>query len=113
MPKISNDPKESTIKLRINDEMRRKIELNSRKKNMSMSEYVRNLIVVELRKATNEKSAFETAIMIVRDELLCSQEIYDGFKASIKSALDDIDIEGSKNHEDTAKVILDRIIGKE
>lgn len=60
--------------------------------------------------ATNEKSAFETAMMIVRDELLCSQEIYDGFKASIKSALDDI--EGSMNHEDTAKVILDRIIGK-
>lgn len=59
--------------------------------------------------SSNSEAAFKTAMMIVRDELLKKSEIYDGFLCSIKSALDDID--GSMNHEDTARVILDRIIG--
>lgn len=61
--------------------------------------------------SSNSEVAFKTAMMIVRDELLKQDEIYEGFLCSIKSALDDI--KGSMNHEDTAKVILDRIIGEE
>ena len=50
------------------------------------------------------------AISFLRENILRDKALYDAFKSSIKSALDDI--EGSMNHEDTAKVILDRIIGK-
>lgn len=44
MPRYSNDPKETTIKLRINDSMRSHIETNSKKKSTTMSEYIRDLI---------------------------------------------------------------------
>lgn len=40
----TNDPKETTIKLRINDDMRNHIEKKSKSKSITMSEYVRNLI---------------------------------------------------------------------
>nr|DAW99431.1 MAG TPA: hypothetical protein [Bacteriophage sp.] len=42
--RTSSDPKESTIKLRLNDEMRKHIEKKSKKQGVSMSEYIRKLI---------------------------------------------------------------------
>ena len=42
--RTTNDPKETTIKLRINDDMRNHIEKKSKSKSITMSEYVRNLI---------------------------------------------------------------------
>ena len=54
--------------------------------------------------------SIENAVELIRCSLMTNEDYYNGFAASIKSALDDI--EGSMNHECTAKVILDRIIGK-
>ena len=42
--RTSSDPKENTIKLRLNDEMRKYIEKKSKKQDISMSEYIRKLI---------------------------------------------------------------------
>lgn len=44
MPRYSNDPKETTIKLRINDLMRNHVEKSSKQKGTTMSEYIRELI---------------------------------------------------------------------
>ncbi len=41
MPRYSSDPKETTVKLRLNDDMRRHIE--------KMSEYLRNLIKSDMK----------------------------------------------------------------
>lgn len=46
--RTTNDPKETTVKLRINDEMRNHIELSSKKKCVSMSEYIRRLIYADM-----------------------------------------------------------------
>lgn len=40
----TTDPKDQTLKLRLNDEMRRHIEVSSERCNVSMSEYIRILI---------------------------------------------------------------------
>lgn len=44
MPRYSNDPKETTVKLRLNEDMRKHIEQSSKRKTVSMSEYIRQLI---------------------------------------------------------------------
>lgn len=44
MPRSSNDPKETTLKLRLNDKMRKFVEKQATNKNCSMSEYIRKLI---------------------------------------------------------------------
>ncbi len=47
--RMSTDPKENTIKLRINDDMRNYIEKASKRKGNSISEYVRELIEKDMR----------------------------------------------------------------
>lgn len=49
MARCSNDPKETTIKLRINEEMRNHIEKSAKNKSISMSEYIRNLIYCNMK----------------------------------------------------------------
>lgn len=44
MPRSSSDPKETTIKLRLNEDMRKHIEKSAKKKYITMSEYIRQLI---------------------------------------------------------------------
>ena len=44
----TTDKKEQTIKLRLNDEMRRWIERQSYKAGVSMSEYIRELIRMDM-----------------------------------------------------------------
>lgn len=44
MPRYSSDPKETTIKLRINGLMREYIEKCAKQKSITMSEYIRELI---------------------------------------------------------------------
>lgn len=44
MPRYSNDPKETTIKLRINELMRNHIENCAKQQAITMSEYIRKLI---------------------------------------------------------------------
>lgn len=53
----------------------------------------------------------EAAIRALRAVLLVDEDFYKGFKASIKSALDDM--QGAMNHDDAAEAILDRLIGRE
>ena len=48
--RTTTDPKETTLKLRLNDEMRTHIEKSAKRKGISMSEYIRNLIHLEIRK---------------------------------------------------------------
>ena len=50
MPRYSNDPKETTVKLRLNDAMRSHIEKSAKSKSVSMSEYLRQLIQKDMRK---------------------------------------------------------------
>lgn len=45
------DKKDATLKLRINDDMREHIEKMAKRKNISMSEYVRCLIQSDMRKS--------------------------------------------------------------
>ena len=47
--RISSDPKETTIKLRLNEDMRKDIEKSAKRANKSMSEYMRDLIVKDMR----------------------------------------------------------------
>lgn len=49
MPRYSNDPKETTVKLRLNDAMRSHIEKSAKSKSISMSEYIRQLIQKDMR----------------------------------------------------------------
>lgn len=49
MPRYSNDPKETTVKLRLNDTMRNHIEKSAKAKSVSMSEYLRQLIRKDMR----------------------------------------------------------------
>ena len=44
MPRYSNDPKETTIKLRINDVMKSHVEKSAKQKSTTISEYIRELI---------------------------------------------------------------------
>lgn len=44
MSRYSTDPKETTVKLRLNEDMRKHIEQSSKRKAVSMSEYIRQLI---------------------------------------------------------------------
>lgn len=53
MPRYSTDPKETTIKLRINEDMRSHIEKSAKRKGQSMSEYIRQLIKKDIR-STNQ-----------------------------------------------------------
>lgn len=46
----TDDKKDTTLKLRLNDDMRNHIERMSVKKNISMSEYLRLLILSDMRK---------------------------------------------------------------
>ena len=43
------DPKETTLKLRLNDEMRVHIEKSAKRKGISMSEYLRQLIYTDMK----------------------------------------------------------------
>lgn len=47
MPRYTNDPKQTTIKLRLNEEMKKFVEVQSSKKSMTISEYIRYLISKE------------------------------------------------------------------
>lgn len=49
MPRYSTDPKETTVKLRLNDAMRNHIEKSAKLKSVSMSEYMRKLIENDMR----------------------------------------------------------------
>lgn len=49
MPRSSNDPKETTVKLRLNDAMRSHIEKSANEKSVTMSEYLRKLIQDDMR----------------------------------------------------------------
>lgn len=49
MPRYSTDPKETTIKLRISEDMRLKIEKNAKARGISMSEYLRKIIKDNLK----------------------------------------------------------------
>lgn len=49
MPRSSNDPKETTVKLRLNEDMRNHIEKSAKKKYITMSEYIRQLIRSDMR----------------------------------------------------------------
>lgn len=66
---------------------------------------------MDVRERWERDRKFIMAIRTVRGRLLDDETLYNAFAGSIKSALDDI--EGSMNHEEVSKVILDRIIGKE
>lgn len=48
MSRITSDPKETTIKIRINEDMREHIEKSARKRGITKSEYVRQLIGEEM-----------------------------------------------------------------
>ena len=48
--RTTTDPKETTLKLRLNEEMREFVEKSAKRKGISMSEYIRNLIHLEIRK---------------------------------------------------------------
>lgn len=48
--RTSSDPKETTVKLRINNDMRLHIEKSSKRVGKSMSEYMRKLILKDMRK---------------------------------------------------------------
>lgn len=58
MPRYTSDPKETTLKLRLNEEMRSHIEKKSKQKGISMSEYMRELILKDKRNLhfTKDKS---------------------------------------------------------
>lgn len=49
MPRYSTDPKETTVKLRLNEDMRKHIEQSSKRKSVTMSEYIRQLIKNDMR----------------------------------------------------------------
>lgn len=49
MPRYSTDPKETTVKLRLNESMRSYIERSAKAKSVSMSEYIRKLIQKDMR----------------------------------------------------------------
>lgn len=49
MPRYTNEPKETTLKLRLSEEMRNHIEKKSQQKGISMSEYMRELILKDKR----------------------------------------------------------------
>lgn len=50
MGRPTNDKKETTLKLRLNDDMRNHVEKQSSRKEISMSEYLRELIRADMRK---------------------------------------------------------------
>lgn len=43
------DPKETTLKLRLNEDMRNFVEKSAKRKGITMSEYIRNLIHCDMR----------------------------------------------------------------
>ena len=47
--RTTTDPKETTLKLRLNDEMRTHIEKSAKRKGISMSEYLRQLIYTDMK----------------------------------------------------------------
>ena len=49
MPRPTSDPKETTIKVRINEDMKNHIEKMAKRKCISMSEYMRELIQKDIR----------------------------------------------------------------
>lgn len=51
MPRYSSDPKETTVKLRLNEDMRRHIEKSAKAKGVTMSEYLRKLIKNDMKNA--------------------------------------------------------------
>lgn len=50
MPRCSNDPKETTLKLRLNENMRNHVEKKSSVAGITMSEYLRELIRRDMNK---------------------------------------------------------------
>lgn len=50
MPRYSSDPKETTVKVRINEMMRTHIEERSKSKSITMSQYIRELIHSDMRR---------------------------------------------------------------
>lgn len=62
MPRYTSDPKETTLKLRLSEEMRSHIEKKSKQKGISMSEYMRELILKDKRNLhfTKDKSSKTT-----------------------------------------------------
>lgn len=49
MPRSSNDPKETTLKLRLNEDMRNHVEKSAKRKSVTMSEYLRDLIRKDMK----------------------------------------------------------------
>lgn len=47
--RVTTDPKESTLHLRLNDFQKRMLEEKSNKQGISMSQYIRNLIDKDIR----------------------------------------------------------------
>lgn len=52
--RTTTDPKETTLKLRINEEMRNFVEKSAKRKGITLSEYVRNLIQSDMRDKRRE-----------------------------------------------------------
>lgn len=50
MPRTTDDAKESTVKLRINEEQRKHIEKQAKKNYITMSEYIRKLINADIKR---------------------------------------------------------------
>lgn len=119
------DKKESTIKLRLNDEMREWIEVKADEANVSMSEYIRYLIKCDMPGDIRFSFTPETvreATKVLRNELLKHGDLYDGFLASMRSVVDDKfwnsrstvgymrDI-GQEDFDEVAELMLKRLIG--
>lgn len=49
MPRPTSDPKETTIKVRINEDMKKHIEDMTKRRYISTSEYIRELIRKDMR----------------------------------------------------------------
>lgn len=52
--RTTTDPKETTLKLRLNEEMRNFVEKSAKRKGITLSEYVRNLIQSDMRDKRRE-----------------------------------------------------------
>ena len=52
------DKKDSTLKLRLNDDMRQWVEIRSESKSISMSEYIRDLIKSDMRDGADNRGGY-------------------------------------------------------
>ena len=71
------------------------------------------LITMESDNQNSKPVSVEDAMKIIRNELVKHEDLYDGFQASVISAIfENSDITDSENAVLLAKTILDRVIGE-